>query len=85
MIGRDPAAAVPIDDVSVSRYHARILIDGSAARIEDLGSKNGTYVRDKKLETGTTPCAMGTHPLRLGCHGLPPARGGNHDGVGDSQ
>jgi DNA-binding winged helix-turn-helix (wHTH) protein len=46
MIGRDPAAAVHVDDVSVSRYHARILIDGSAARIEDLGSKNGTYVRE---------------------------------------
>ena len=49
MIGRDPAAAVQVDDVSVSRYHARIVIDGSAARIEDLGSKNGTYVRQSRI------------------------------------
>jgi DNA-binding winged helix-turn-helix (wHTH) protein len=52
MIGRDPAAAVHIDDVSVSRYHARIVIDGSAARIEDLGSKNGTFVRWSRVAGG---------------------------------
>lgn len=51
MIGRDPAATVHIDDVSVSRYHARIVIDGSAARIEDLGSKNGTFVRESRVAT----------------------------------
>jgi len=54
MIGRDPAAAVHLDDVSVSRYHARIVIDGAAARIEDLGSKNGTFVRETRV-TGAVP------------------------------
>lgn len=58
MIGRDPAAAVHIDDVSVSRFHARIVIDGSAARIEDLGSKNGTFVRGSRV--------AGAVPLRDG-------------------
>jgi DNA-binding winged helix-turn-helix (wHTH) protein len=64
MIGRDPAASVCIDDVSVSRYHARILIDGSAVRIEDLGSKNGTYVRESRV-AGAAPLRDGDS-VRLG-------------------
>jgi DNA-binding winged helix-turn-helix (wHTH) protein len=51
VIGRDPAVHVPIDDASVSRHHARIVVDGFAARLEDLGSKNGTYVQDRRIET----------------------------------
>ena len=65
MIGRDPAAAVRVDDVSVSRYHARIVIDGSAARLEDLGSKNGTYLRQKRVEGAAMPLRDGD-PLRFG-------------------
>ena len=53
LIGRDPGGAVFVDDVSVSRHHARIVAEGSLARIEDLGSKNGTYLRGEKLETAT--------------------------------
>jgi DNA-binding winged helix-turn-helix (wHTH) protein len=64
MIGRDPAAEVHIDDVSVSRYHSRIVIDGSAARIEDLGSKNGTYVRESRVQ-GAVPLRNGD-AIRLG-------------------
>ena len=64
MIGRDPAAAIEVDDVSVSRYHARIVIDGSAARIEDLGSKNGTFVRESRV-SGTVPVRDGDS-IRLG-------------------
>ena len=33
-----------VDAPGVSRHHARIVISGSEATIEDLGSKNGTYV-----------------------------------------
>jgi len=64
MIGRDPAAAVHVDDVSVSRYHARIVIDGAAARIEDLGSKNGTHVRESPI-AGSVPLRDGDD-VRLG-------------------
>jgi len=38
-----------IDDESVSRRHARISIDDEGATIQDLGSKNGTTVGDKKI------------------------------------
>lgn len=50
VIGRDSAAVVWIDDASVSRRHARIVLDGDGATIEDLGSKNGTFVRGRKIE-----------------------------------
>lgn len=49
LIGRDSASIVWIDDVSVSRRHARISLDETGATIEDLGSKNGTYVRGRKI------------------------------------
>ena len=42
VIGRDPAARVWLDSPSVSRQHARIIIDRAGVRLEDLGSKNGT-------------------------------------------
>ncbi len=44
LIGRDPDAVVWIDDDSVSRRHARISIGEKGATIEDLGSKNGTWI-----------------------------------------
>jgi len=49
LIGRDREAVVWIDDESVSRRHARIVIDDSGAIIEDLGSKNGTFVKGRKI------------------------------------
>ena len=49
LIGRDENAAVRIDDASVSRFHARIVIDGFAAKVEDLGSKNGTHLGGRRL------------------------------------
>ncbi len=49
LIGRNPDAVVWIDDESVSRRHARISIGDGGVTIEDLGSKNGTYVRGRKI------------------------------------
>ena len=42
-------AVVWIDDESVSRRHAQITIGPKGATIEDLGSKNGTYVAGRKI------------------------------------
>jgi len=52
-IGRERGSIVWIDDFDVSRNHARIVIDGSGARIEDLGSKNGTFHRGEKIIAAT--------------------------------
>lgn len=42
VFGRDRSASIWIADESISRRHARILIHGASAVLEDLGSKNGT-------------------------------------------
>jgi pSer/pThr/pTyr-binding forkhead associated (FHA) protein len=51
LLGREPEARVVLDHPSVSRRHAQIVVDDCAeARIEDLGSRNGTYLRGKRLD-----------------------------------
>jgi DNA-binding winged helix-turn-helix (wHTH) protein len=49
VIGRDARAHVALDDASVSRRHARLIVDDGSARLEDLGSRNGTYARNERL------------------------------------
>src|SRR5262245_17077953 len=44
LLGRDADVSVWLESPSVSRHHARIRVSGSDASVEDLGSKNGTYV-----------------------------------------
>jgi DNA-binding winged helix-turn-helix (wHTH) protein len=53
VLGRDPEADVFIDMSNVSRRHARVLVDGEKATIEDLGSKNGTFVRGVRIASPT--------------------------------
>ena len=58
VIGRHPAAAVFLDVPGVSRRHARIVISDGGALLEDLGSKNGTKLRNKSV-TGAMPLRDG--------------------------
>ena len=69
LIGRDPAAEVSLDDPSVSRHHARLAVDGIAARLEDLRSKNGTFLRGKRLKTAAELLRDGD-TIRLGAVAL---------------
>jgi len=64
VIGRDRDAVVWVDDGSVSRHHARIVIDAAGARLEDLESKNGTYVRGGKV--GKAVALRDGDDIRLG-------------------
>jgi DNA-binding NtrC family response regulator len=49
-VGRDEGADVRIVDESASRQHARLHIEGGPTLfIEDLGTKNGTFLRDNRL------------------------------------
>ena len=63
-LGRAPDAAVWIDETSVSRHHARIHVDTMTATLEDLNSKNGTFVRGERL-TGPLSLADGDE-IQLG-------------------
>ncbi|MBC7294363.1 MAG: FHA domain-containing protein [Thermoleophilia bacterium] len=49
-IGRSPHSDLFLDDVTVSRHHARIIKDESGFMVEDLNSLNGTYVNRKRIE-----------------------------------
>jgi DNA-binding winged helix-turn-helix (wHTH) protein len=50
ILGRDADAAVWICDPSVSRHHARIVVNGGDATLEDLGSKNGSFLAGSRLD-----------------------------------
>jgi DNA-binding winged helix-turn-helix (wHTH) protein len=64
LVGRDRESVVWIDDASVSRKHARIAVDDAGATVEDLGSKNGTFVRGRRIEKAAR-LADGD-PIRIG-------------------
>jgi DNA-binding winged helix-turn-helix (wHTH) protein len=53
VLGRDKAAAVCLDAASVSRHHARILVERDRATLEDLGSKNGTSLNGERVRGAT--------------------------------
>ncbi len=44
---------VPLPSPSVSRQHAALVLEGTAARLRDLGSKNGTFVDEMRVERPT--------------------------------
>lgn len=50
VIGRAPDALINVASLKVSRRHARIVVEGGRALIEDLGSRNGTYVDERRIE-----------------------------------
>lgn len=49
VLGRDEDAAVRIDSTTASRRHARIVVAGERATLEDLGSRNGTFHRGQRV------------------------------------
>lgn len=69
VIGRDPRDGVAIHSPDVSRRHARLTVAGTTITLEDLGSKNGTYLGSTRV----TRCELqpgdeiliGTTRLRL--------------------
>lgn len=70
ILGRSGDAGIFVDDVGVSRQHARITVGDAGAILEDLGSKNGTMLNGRAIE-GPTPLAdgaaivLGTRTLRF--------------------
>jgi DNA-binding winged helix-turn-helix (wHTH) protein len=50
VLGRDPALELFFDAATVSRRHARLVVRGADVTVEDLGSKNGTFVGDRKVD-----------------------------------
>ncbi len=49
VLGRAAQASIRIDLGRVSRLHARIRVEGDRVLLEDLGSKNGTFLRGERV------------------------------------
>jgi pSer/pThr/pTyr-binding forkhead associated (FHA) protein len=75
-IGRSPACEVTIDDPAISREHALILVEGDAAVLRDLGSRNGVRINGRRV-SGDVPLSrgdrirIGNQDLVFGCTGTP--------------
>jgi len=64
VLGREGAGVILVQSTTISRRHARVTVEGQAAAVEDLGSKNGTFVNDRRV-TASTPIVEGDQ-IRLG-------------------
>ncbi len=49
-IGRAPDNDLPVDNLAVSNYHAKVYYEANRMVIEDLDSLNGTFVNDLRIE-----------------------------------
>ena len=64
VLGREGPGVALLKSSTVSRRHARLVIEADGSVLEDLGSKNGTYVNDRRVELAT-PVVDGDQ-LRIG-------------------
>jgi DNA-binding winged helix-turn-helix (wHTH) protein len=64
ILGREPDEGIQLDSPTVSRRHARIVIGAGTATLEDLDSKNGTFLRGERV-SAPVPLANGDE-IRVG-------------------
>ena len=55
IIGRGAEADLRIDTPSVSRRHARLIVESESVRLSDLGSRNGTRVNGEQRRRRGAP------------------------------
>jgi ABC-type multidrug transport system ATPase subunit len=72
-IGREPDNDLVIDASIVSGWHARVVVENGRARIEDLGSSNGTFINSREKRVDSAPLAE-TDVVFLGSYRLAAAR-----------
>jgi membrane-bound lytic murein transglycosylase D len=66
IIGRDHACDIQLEDDCISRQHVKVLLDGGVWIVSDLGSTNGSYLDDQRINSHRL---MGRSRLQLGSHG----------------
>lgn len=49
-LGRHPECEISLDDITVSRRHAEISRVGGVYTVRDIGSLNGTYVNQQRID-----------------------------------
>jgi diguanylate cyclase (GGDEF)-like protein len=66
VIGRDPAAEISLAEPSISRRHAKVIKRDGKVMLSDLGSSNGSFVNDKKVNPNDTVVLAKEDMIRLG-------------------
>jgi len=67
-VGRSAGNEIHVPAEKISRHHARLLIAGDTLELIDLGSTNGTFVNDARLDKNQpTPLNLGDE-VRFGDH-----------------
>jgi adenylate cyclase len=51
LLGRSPDADVRLPLETISRKHALFVVAGNTVTIEDLGSRSGTFINGKRIES----------------------------------
>jgi len=69
-MGRGSRCHIVVDDLLASREHARLTVTENSVVIEDLGSTNGVYVNERRIESPTPlvhgdRMVVGTQELEL--------------------
>lgn len=50
VVGRNPDCTIPLEFQGISRQHFKITVNNDIATVSDMGSSNGTFVNNKKIE-----------------------------------
>jgi hypothetical protein len=75
-VGRSPDNDIPVDNLAVSNYHAKIYFEAGRMVVEDLASLNGTFVNDLRIERATLHDGdhihIGKHKIKVDTSGDAP-------------
>ena len=53
IVGRHPQCDARLDSLRISRRHAGLIAQGAKVLVRDLGSTNGTWINERRCESGT--------------------------------
>ena len=66
IVGRGNHVGCRIEEDGVSREHLRLDLKGSDVYVMDMGSSNGSYIQDQRLEPNKTQIWPALFPIRMG-------------------
>jgi hypothetical protein len=69
LVGRGADCAIRLASPGVSKHHCRVVVQGDAVWVEDLGSSNGTHVNGRPVDSGALrdgdTLSIAGHELRV--------------------
>ncbi|HZN03429.1 MAG TPA: FHA domain-containing protein [Candidatus Polarisedimenticolia bacterium] len=68
IVGRGEESHIAIEDDKVSRAHCRIKVEGSVCTLFDSGSRNGTMVNGRKLQSNAGQRLRHLDEIEIGSH-----------------